>query len=191
MSCHKKFSRFDIYWLQTDRLVVYLSICLSFYLFIFLSVYLSICLSFYLFIFLSVYLSICLSFFLLIFLSVYLSIYLSFYLIIYLSVYLSICLSIYLWSYLEDYSNVHFKEEQLTLWTWVQNKPNFKQKLDKWKPSLYSTEFISQCYFHIQGTIPHLITETKGTDRLCKVVELSMQCCGKLLSDSFETYKTF
>ena len=28
----------------------------------------------------------------------------------------------------------------------------------------------------------------KGSDRLYKVVELSMQCCGKLLSDSFETY---
>ena len=28
----------------------------------------------------------------------------------------------------------------------------------------------------------------KGSDRLCKVVELSMQCCGKLLPDSFETY---
>jgi len=28
----------------------------------------------------------------------------------------------------------------------------------------------------------------KGSDRLCKVVELSMQCCGKVLSDSFETY---
>ena len=28
----------------------------------------------------------------------------------------------------------------------------------------------------------------KGSDRLCKVVELSMQFCGKLLSDSFETY---
>ena len=27
----------------------------------------------------------------------------------------------------------------------------------------------------------------KGSDRLCKVVNLSMQCCGKLLSDSFET----
>jgi len=26
----------------------------------------------------------------------------------------------------------------------------------------------------------------KGSDRLCKVVELSIQCCGKLLSDSFE-----
>ena len=26
---------------------------------------------------------------------------------------------------------------------------------------------------------------------LCKVVKLSMQCCGKLLLDSFETYKTF
>ena len=31
----------------------------------------------------------------------------------------------------------------------------------------------------------------KGSDRLCKVVALSMQCCGKLLSDSFETYETF
>ena len=28
----------------------------------------------------------------------------------------------------------------------------------------------------------------KGSDRLCKVVELSMQWCGILLSDSFETY---
>ena len=31
----------------------------------------------------------------------------------------------------------------------------------------------------------------KGSDRLCKVVELSMQGCEKLLSDSFETYQTF
>ena len=28
----------------------------------------------------------------------------------------------------------------------------------------------------------------KGSDRLCKVVKLSMQCSGKLLSDSFENY---
>ena len=28
----------------------------------------------------------------------------------------------------------------------------------------------------------------KGGDRLCKVVELSMYCCGTLLLDSFETY---
>ena len=28
----------------------------------------------------------------------------------------------------------------------------------------------------------------KGSDWLCKVVELSMQCCGKLLSDSFVAY---
>ena len=27
----------------------------------------------------------------------------------------------------------------------------------------------------------------KGSDWLCKVVELSMQCCGKLLSNLFET----
>ena len=31
----------------------------------------------------------------------------------------------------------------------------------------------------------------KGSDWLCKVVELSMQCCEKLLSDLFETYKNF
>ena len=30
--------------------------------------------------------------------------------------------------------------------------------------------------------------ELKGSERLCKVVELSVQFCGKLLSDSFETY---
>ena len=30
-------------------------------------------------------------------------------------------------------------------------------------------------------------TPVKWSDRQCKVVELSMQCCGKLLSDSFET----
>jgi len=28
----------------------------------------------------------------------------------------------------------------------------------------------------------------KGSNRLCKVVELSMQCCGKLLSDPFERH---
>ena len=31
----------------------------------------------------------------------------------------------------------------------------------------------------------------KGTDWLCQVVKLSMQCCGHILQDSFETYKTF
>ena len=30
----------------------------------------------------------------------------------------------------------------------------------------------------------------KGSDRLCKVVELSMQSCGQILKDSFETYET-
>ena len=30
----------------------------------------------------------------------------------------------------------------------------------------------------------------KVTDRLCKVVKLSMQCCGQILLDSFKTYKT-
>ena len=35
--------------------------------------------------------------------------------------------------------------------------------------------------FHFKPTF-------KGSYRLCKIVDLSMQCCGKLLSDSFETY---
>ena len=30
--------------------------------------------------------------------------------------------------------------------------------------------------------------EFKGSDRLCMIVELRMQCCGKILPDSFETY---
>ena len=33
--------------------------------------------------------------------------------------------------------------------------------------------------------ISTVISSIKGSDRLCKVGELSMQCCGKLLSDSF------
>jgi len=31
----------------------------------------------------------------------------------------------------------------------------------------------------------------KWTDRLCKAIKLSMQHCGQILKDSFETYKTF
>ena len=34
-------------------------------------------------------------------------------------------------------------------------------------------------------------TTFKETHRLCKVVKLSMQCCGQIPQDSFETYKTF
>ena len=30
----------------------------------------------------------------------------------------------------------------------------------------------------------------KGSDRLCMVVKLSMQYCGQILQDSFETYET-
>ena len=30
----------------------------------------------------------------------------------------------------------------------------------------------------------------KGSNRLCKVVELSMQSCGQILKDLFETYET-
>ena len=40
-------------------------------------------------------------------------------------------------------------------------------------------------YSGAEGCIVYFL---KGSDRLCKVVELSMRCCGKFLSDSFETY---
>ena len=64
---------------------VYLSICLSIYLFIYLFIYLSICLSIYL----SIYLSIKASSYLAIYLSIYLSIDLDIYRSIYLSIYLA------------------------------------------------------------------------------------------------------
>ena len=35
------------------------------------------------------------------------------------------------------------------------------------------------------------LTSFKWTDRLCELVKLSVQCCGQILWDSFETYKTF
>jgi len=38
------------------------------------------------------------------------------------------------------------------------------------------------------SVLAHVIRRIKGSEQLCKVVELSMQCCGKFLSDSFETY---
>ena len=31
----------------------------------------------------------------------------------------------------------------------------------------------------------------KGTDRLCKVVKLSMQCCRQIIWNSIKTYTTF
>ena len=35
------------------------------------------------------------------------------------------------------------------------------------------------------------LEKVKGSDQLCKVVELRMQCCGQILQDLFETYRTF
>ena len=43
-------------------------------------------------------------------------------------------------------------------------------------------------YILLWVTLKKLENTVKGSDWLSKVVELSMQCCGKLLSDSFETY---
>ena len=34
------------------------------------------------------------------------------------------------------------------------------------------------------------LNSLKGSDRLCKVVELSMQSCGQIFYDLFETYET-
>ena len=47
------------------------------------------------------------------------------------------------------------------------------------------SSYIEKC---LQNKFQKII---KGTDRLCKVVELSMQCCGLIPYDSFETYKKF
>ena len=35
------------------------------------------------------------------------------------------------------------------------------------------------------------LTSFKWTDRLCELVKLSVPCCGQILWDSCETYKTF
>ena len=59
--------------------------------------------------------------------------------------------------------------------------------------SMWKCSTVHYYLFHSLSTMTELFFENlslmfKGSDRLCKVVELSMQCCGKLLSDSFETY---
>ena len=56
-----------------------------------------------------------------------------------------------------------------------------------WKVNIYSYKLV---YFRIRFFLANF-ANFKGSDRLCKVAELSMQCCGKLLQDSFETYFTF
>ena len=38
-------------------------------------------------------------------------------------------------------------------------------------------------YFTLAGGMANSIINDQGTDRLCKVVELSMQCCGQILYD--------
>ena len=93
----------DIIWRSNRNLmgiekkyIIYLSICLSVYLFIDLSIYRSTYLSTYLPICLSIYLSNYLSAYLPISQSIYLSIHLSIYRSIYLSIYLPIYLSAYL-----------------------------------------------------------------------------------------------
>ena len=59
---------------------------------------------------------------------------------------------------------------------------HFKADLRK---AMHKTFLISVTNFGLKLYMPEHL---KGSDWLCMVVELSMQCCGKLLSDSFETY---
>ncbi len=50
---------------------------------------------------------------------------------------------------------------------------------------------INHLGFGLIATFATSDTLFKGSDRLCKVGELRMQCCQQILSDSFETYFTF
>ncbi len=54
---------------------------------------------------------------------------------------------------------------------------------------LNGLKFFEGTLEHRQSKIGNLIF--KGSDRLCKLVELSMLCCGQILKDSFKTYKSF
>ena len=55
-------------------------------------------------------------------------------------------------------------------WLQLYTQPQKTQKLEQLSGYLIKIEF-------------------KGSDRLCKVVELSMQYCGQILQDSFETFE--
>ena len=47
--------------------------------------------------------------------------------------------------------------------------------------------FTADFFLHLMLDIPRNTYRVKGTDRLCKVVKVSMQCCGQIRLDSFET----
>ena len=88
-----------------------------------------------------------------------------------------------------------FDEKNLKLFCIQQKRQHELQKLN----SAYFQEVLLYYYYIIlldtkyavDSFARNTVTRQKffnGTDRLCKVVELSVQCCGKLLSDSIETY---
>ena len=62
---------------------------------------------------------------------------------------------------------------------------NFKLRIQFYQLSGFINGFMFVSEYTI---VAEYINVLKGSDRLCKIVELSMQCCGKLLSDSFEKY---
>ena len=51
-------------------------------------------------------------------------------------------------------------------------------------------EYLTMCMYGrvLKNTMGNIKLWIKGAGRLCKVVKLSMQCCGQILQDSFETY---
>ena len=59
-------------------------------------------------------------------------------------------------------------------------------------PSAVARTYLVSCRLGNRASGKWLLRKVlKGTDRLCKIVKLSMQCFGQILQDSFETYKTF
>ena len=62
----------------------------------------------------------------------------------------------------------------------------YQKDLSKENLEYFGKKLFSEEDFKVLFLLPVVVF--KGSDRLCKVVELSMQCCGKLLSNSFETY---
>ena len=104
-----------------------------------------------------------------------------------------------------------FYHETLTFYRVTHNSWNIKvdcakfflrQKFSATVNLLFSWQIIKNNIITLEHKYKHIRTKStcrtwrnlqiyslfKGSDRLCKVVELSMQFCGKLLSDSFEKY---
>ena len=78
---------------------------------------------------------------------------------------------------------------------WGKNEKNVKKSWEKF------IRIIGKCWEQLLiaswkklknvGEKLEQLEKVKGSDQLCKVVELRMQCCGQILQDLFETYRTF